>query len=145
MNLHLTRKWFTDHSTIGELMLDGKWECLVLEPAAKGEHPRIPTGRYRVVLTPSGRAKAGTLWSPRPDHALPLLLDVPGREAIRVHAGNSSKDTEGCLLVGERRFADTLDGSRIALIALMAELDMGLADGGEVYITIVDADEGVLA
>jgi hypothetical protein len=60
----------------------------------------IPAGRYRVVLTVSDRAARGSLWSPRPDHKLPLLPDVHGFEGIRIHSGTTDRDTEGCILVG---------------------------------------------
>jgi hypothetical protein len=50
----------------------------------------IPTGTYKIVL----------VWSNKFQRELPELLNVPKRAAIRIHRGNSAKDTQGCILVG---------------------------------------------
>ena len=49
----------------------------------------IPEGRYPLVITKSIRFKK---W-------LPLLLGVPGFSGVRIHAGNTAKDTQGCILL----------------------------------------------
>lgn len=97
MRLLLDRSNYGDKSTTGDLYVDGVWECATLEDSiqpndvkVKGE-TCIPDGSYAVKLTQSvhfGRK-------------LPLLIDVPGFEGIRIHPGNTVGDTEGCLLVGE--------------------------------------------
>ena len=53
---------------------------------------------------------------------MPHVLDVPGFEGIRIHAGNTDKDTEGCLLVGMTRATDFIGQSRLAFTALMDKL-----------------------
>jgi hypothetical protein len=92
MKLLLTRQVFTDKSTIGTLAVDGVVACQTLEDRVRRDDPTtvadegrkvpgstaIPAGRYQVVLTESDRVAQGTLWSPRADHKLPLLVDVPG-------------------------------------------------------------------
>ena len=73
--------------------------CDTLEPQwrdyAKGARKikgksAIPEGRYPVVITYSSTFKK---W-------LPLLVNVPMFSGIRIHAGNTAKDTQGCILVG---------------------------------------------
>jgi hypothetical protein len=94
VELRLTRKEFTDRSTIGELHVNGVFECFTLEDTVrpvkiKGE-TAIPEGRYEVVVN----------FSERFQRPLPLLLNVPNFEGVRIHPGNTDKDTEGCILVG---------------------------------------------
>ena len=132
MELLLHRRWYTDDAILGELSIAGGRECYSLENRAVA----IPAGRYRVILTPSERAAQGTLWSPRADHVLPLLVNVPGRSGIRMHAGNSSINFEGCIGVGRKRDDDAIEESRVELIALMAKLSA--KEDSETWITIVD-------
>ena len=80
--------------------LEGAYFCDTLEPTwrdykngaykVKGRSA-IPEGRYAVVIS----------YSPKFKQWLPILLGVPKFEGIRIHAGNTAKDTEGCILVGQ--------------------------------------------
>ena len=66
---------------------------------------------------------------------LPLLLDVDGFEGVRIHPGNTDKDTEGCLLPGARYAQDAVLDSRKAFSQLYDKIANGLEEG-EVWITI---------
>lgn len=126
MELVLKRTDADKYRTHGELFVDGDSFCRTLEdgPAHLGGEGKgcIPAGRYEVKLTWSSAAKVGHLWTPWPDFQLPLLVGVSGFEGVRIHAGNTAKDTEGCVLVGLGYTTDALTQSRPALIKLMKEL-----------------------
>lgn len=126
----------------GDLFLDDRPVCVSLENAALA----IPPGRYPMDLTISGRAQRGTLWCPaqetHPDDkdewVLPLLLDVPGRDAIRVHAANFAAELKGCIAPGIKRAGEGIERSRAALIMVMAKIAAALADGDEAWIDVRD-------
>jgi hypothetical protein len=102
--------------------MDGVGYCYTLEDApGKGS---VPAGTYEVRVT----------WSPRFKRQLPLLINVPGRDGIRIHAGNTHKDTLGCVLVGQEVNEDRLLFSQAALGPLIAKI-VGAHD---CFITIED-------
>lgn len=157
MDLYITRFDLSPIRTIGQLAIDGMMECYTLEdPVREDPNPTtpvnegkiygetaIPAGRYRVELTFSARAKAGTLWTPRADFKLPELLEVPGFTGIRMHAGNRAKDTLGCILLGQHRTTDEVTQSRAALVAFLPKLEAGLKSG-PVYIRIEQPETSVV-
>ena len=91
---------------IGKLYIDGVYFCDTIEDTDRGLDDKmkeseilkkkikgqtaIPTGTYNVFIT----------WSPKYKKPMPLIDNVKGYSGIRIHSGNTSKDTEGCLLVG---------------------------------------------
>lgn len=139
MELTLQRIDADRYRTHGRLLVERDDFCVTLEdgPAKLGAEGKgcIPAGRYRLGLTVSPRAQAGGLWTPWPDGMLPLVLDVPGFEGIRVHAGNRAEDTEGCILVGLGRTVDAITSSRAALIRFKEQVTFPS------YITIKDVED----
>lgn len=123
MKLRLERRIFTDDVTIGDLYVNDELLCYVLEDAVRPEKiygkTAIPKGTYKVQLTMSNRFKK----------ILPLLIDVPNYEGVRIHTGNTNEDTDGCLIVGTtiirdmRQNIDWMVGeSRVAMARLMVLL-----------------------
>lgn len=118
MKLRLQRYVINKTSTIGKLFINDEFFCWTLEdkimpPGEKvpGE-TAIPAGTYKVTVT----------HSPRFGRVLPLLNDVPNFKGVRIHAGNTVKDTEGCILVGQAYEGETLRESRKALDRLLEVL-----------------------
>ena len=120
MNLVLQREPSAYGATVSAMRLDGMHICDILEDEVreiagqpveswklKGK-TAIPVGNYRVTFEQSARFGPDTL----------TLNSVPGFTSIRIHAGNASGDTEGCLLPGTRSGQGTIASSRTALIAL---------------------------
>jgi hypothetical protein len=119
MNLLLERKFKKPTYTIGRLMVNDVLFCDTLEPTEK----MIPAGTYKVAMTPSKRF----------GRVLPEILNVPGRVAIRIHPGNSAKDSEGCILVGKNKVVGGLVESRFH----SDTLNLVLSAAKDIEITIV--------
>ena len=134
MELILTRIARKAEYTIGRLEDEnGKKLCDTLEPIWRNydggelkipKKSAIPEGTYRVVTTYSLRFRK----------YLPLLVGVPGFEGVRIHAGNTSRDTEGCILVGQNLQVGKVLWSRITLEKLMKLIE----NEKEIYLTIIN-------
>lgn len=116
MKINVKRLHKTNNSTIGELYIDGKFECYTLEDVERDKKidgkTAIPKGTYKVIINHSNRF----------NRLLPLLLDVPNYAGVRIHSGNTAQDTEGCILVGKKRGIDVLYDSRLAFSQLFEKM-----------------------
>jgi len=141
MMLTLERQPSADGATIGELFVDGAHECYTCEDVVRAPGVKvpgetaIPAGKYRVIVNRSERFSrlAGK------DVYLPLLLDVPGFDGVRMHTGNRPEDTDGCILVGETKGENSVGQSLAAFEALFPKIAAAVQDGGECWIDIHDA------
>lgn len=120
-----------DGATIGRLFINGTLfgftcEDVTRAPGVKvpGE-TAIPPGRYKVIVNKSQRFG-------RP---LPLIVGVENFTGVRIHPGNSSKDTEGCILVGLARTPNAVLSSQSAMNLLLPRIQKALQTG-DVWITI---------
>ena len=109
MEILLQRVAKRDKYTIGKLYINDQYFCDTLEDTDRGltqsmteqqikskkvyGETAIPTGTYRIIISYSNRFKK----------QMPLLLNVPGFSGIRIHTGNTEKDSLGCILVGKNK------------------------------------------
>jgi hypothetical protein len=134
MKLTLRRILSANNATLG--ILSGLPKPLyVLEDSWRNNQRSvscIPAGTYRV--TPHGWDTG----SPVKYKQTWRLLNVPNRTGILIHAGNTHKDTEGCLLVGMgmqvSQLASLVTDSRIAIDFMRKEIGEG-----SFILEIVDA------
>lgn len=118
MKLKLKRIAFKPTYTIGRLFVDGKYVCDTIEDRDRGltdsmtleeimrlkkyGETAIPYGTYRVQIT----------YSPKFKKMMPILIGVKGFEGVRIHSGNTAKDSLGCLLVGRNTKVGMVTESR---------------------------------
>ena len=125
MKLQLKRFELGDSYTVSKLYNGDQFVCFVIEDKVREvagkpvkewkvqNETAIPKGTYKVVLNMSTRFKK----------EMPQILNVPGFEGVRIHSGNSSKDTEGCLIVGMGwETGDWVSGSKVAYDKVFALL-----------------------
>lgn len=125
MEVKVKRIHFGENFTVGKMYVDGQdVKIFVLEDKVRevegqpvsswkiDEKTAIPKGRYRMIINMSNRFKK----------LMPLLLDVEGFTGVRIHAGNVSTSTEGCLLLGKSwdGKSDWIGESRVAVNEFMA-------------------------
>lgn len=148
---HLARRHFGPHSTIGDISApDGTHVAFTCEDVVREpEHGNpatvdagaiaawvkswkvhgktaIPYGCYRLAWTFSNRFQRNTL----------ELQSVPGFGGIRIHAGNTDADTEGCILPGLSIMdREAVGNSRLAVGKLEA-LILPQLKAGPVFLEI---------
>lgn len=141
MEILLKRIARKEKYTIGKFYIDGQYMCDTLEDTDRGlkqsmtleeikkikvySQTAIPTGRYQIVWSYSNRFKK----------CLPLLLNVPGYEGIRIHSGNTEADTSGCLLLGQNKVVGKVINSVVTCNKVLP-LIKEACENGKVYITI---------
>ena len=118
MKLKLERFEYGSTFTIGRFYIDGVYHCFSLEDVVRkgakvNGQTAIPTGTYNVIIDVSTRF----------GKQLPHILDVPNFTGVRIHTGNTSKDTEGCILLGQTwTKGDFIGNSKLAFDSFFDKL-----------------------
>lgn len=133
MRIEVKRTEFGPDATIGKMYVDGVFQCYTLEDAVR---PKGAPKVYGRTAIEAGTYSVVTTFSNRFQRKLPLLLNVPNFEGVRIHPGNTSKDTDGCILLGRTRVGpDFIGESRLAFDPFFKAL---LESGGNAELTIID-------
>lgn len=139
MEIKLVRTKGTKGFTEGKLFINGVFECYTVEDEDRNlesggkklqDQTAIPKGKYGVTISMSNRFKKFLI----------EILNVEGFTGIRMHSGNSSKDTEGCIIVGsinDRNDDNWIGGSRIAYEKLHKKVKTALSNKEKVTLEIV--------
>ena len=143
MELKLTRFHFEPDFTLGKLTYDNKSWFIIedtdrdlkqndsldkIKSVKVHSCTAIPYGKYQVIINRSQRFKIN----------LPLLLNVPNWEGVRMHVGNYSTDTEGCLLPGKGYSIQNkmVTNSRVAFGEIYELIENALKRNETVWINI---------
>lgn len=141
MKLTLKRVSLQNTYTIGKLYVNDTYFCDTLEDKVRdlnkdgkfdnGEvkvygETAIPYGTYEVIVNYSNHFKRN----------LPILLNVPSYEGVRIHRGNTPKDTLGCILLGENKKKGEVLNSTPYEISLTKILTKAQSDKDKITITI---------
>ena len=96
----------------------------------------IPTGRYLVdmkTVSPRFGGRAQYLFC---KGRLPRLCNTPGYQGVLIHCGNTAKDTDGCILVGENKAVGKVLNSTATFRKVYAKLKAADERGEQIWITI---------
>ena len=152
MEIKLKRIARKEGYTIGRLFVDGERVCDTLEDRDRGLTQRmstaqicgvkvkgetaIPTGRYMVDMRTVSPRFGGRRQYAFCNGRLPRLCSVPGFDGVLIHIGNTARDTEGCVLVGENKAVGQVLDSAAAFGRLYPMLKEADARGERIWITI---------
>lgn len=136
MIITIQRTVFTDKSTIGRLLIDGRFFCYTLEDKDRyledgGEkvygETAIPRGVYDLKIRKDS-PKYGEI---------PWLQNVPQFEWVYIHWGNKPEHTEGCILVGEDHANDFVSNSRATFAKLFNKIENAIDDGESIKVEVI--------
>ena len=142
MEIQLTRSFFAaptgkaEGYTLGELWQDSTRIGYTVED--QDRHLEIdPKGKvYGKTCIPRGRYKLELTFSHRFQKLLPLIVDVPGFEGIRIHGGNRAENSQGCIILGRERTNDGVKNCRPVMVRIISLLVHAEARDETCWITI---------
>lgn len=123
MTLLLKRIALRDTYTIGKLYIDGVFVANTIEDKVRdlSKENKI----YGETAIPYGTYKVSWTYSPKFKKYMPLLENVPYFTGIRIHSGNTAKDSLGCIIVGENKQKGMVLNSRATVNKLYPLIKKG--------------------
>lgn len=145
MKLLVNRDVKASTFTLGTFTVDGKhlgYTCedtdRTLEDDKNGDGNPVDPGEkvYGETAIPRGTYKVELSFSHRFQKVMPEILNVPQFSGVRIHGGNRSKDTLGCILLGAQRLQDGVANCAGVNTRLIELIQQAEDRGEEVWITV---------
>lgn len=127
--------------TIGHMYFNGKYVCDTLEDTVRDldKDGKFDNGEVKIkgqTAVPYGIYEVVWAHSPKYKRYTPRLLNVNSFSGILIHSGNTAKDTDGCILVGENKQKGMVLNSR-ATVAKIYPIIRDACKRGKVRLTIL--------
>ena len=154
MKILVDRKWKKETYTIGHLYINGEYFIDTIEdkdrhltstmPLSKikeikiAAETAIPTGTYKIDMSSVSPKYSLKPWYITNCHGarLPRLVNVPGYSGVLIHAGNTAKDSAGCILVGKNDVVGMITNSKYWFLQLYNKMYTAYKRGEPIEITI---------
>jgi hypothetical protein len=143
MTIRIDRQWKKAEYTISKVYINGRYYgCNALEDTDRGllQAMQIAEIQKRKIkgktAIPRGYYDVKVTWSEKYQRNMPLVVDVPGFSGIRLHPGNSAKDTEGCILFGKNDKVGWISDSRYWTDKIYRLINTALAKGEKITLIV---------
>lgn len=123
MKIEIQRVVMNDERTLGGMFINGQYICDTLEDVDRHLEDYINNPEegkkvkiYGQTAIPRGTYNVSNYWWAKHKAYYPWVQDVPFFSGILIHAGNTEKDSLGCILVGSlNEHGTALVNSRAAM------------------------------
>jgi hypothetical protein len=143
MKLRLLRRYLGPLYTIGSLFINGLYFCDTIEDRVRdinrdGDLDDPGEGKvFAETAIPYGKYKVELSMSPKFKRVLPMVLNVKHFTGIRIHKGNTAKDTHGCILPGENKVKGKVLRSEKYEVELIKQMMEAVNRGEDIDIQII--------
>lgn len=118
------------------------YQCDTLEDTDRGLRQGMPLEQlkrmkvYGETAIPAGIYAVRWSYSDKFGKYMPEIDNVPAFLGIRIHSGNTAKDSLGCILLGENKVVGQIVNSRAAYARVAARIKAAASRGEDITITI---------
>lgn len=143
MRLRVHRRYLGPKYTIGSLFINGIYLCDTIEDKVRdankdGDLDDVGEGKvYGETAIPYGKYKVDLTMSPKFRRILPIVENVSHFTGIRIHRGNTAKDSHGCILPGENKVKGRVIHSTKYEMRIVESMLLAIRNGEEMTIDII--------
>ena len=137
-NLYINGEWFCNCLEDADRGLDNSMSEDMIRTLKKPSITAIPRGTYDITLdVVSPKYSKVQFYKDVCNGKVPRLKNVKGFDGILIHAGNTDKDSSGCLLVGQNKVKGQVVNSKETFKQLYQLLQDGKSRGEKITIKIL--------